>query len=134
MIALGLGDGKETQLLPAMEIARWAIHAGVVVLSGCESAAGPVLPATGLMGLTRAWLRAGAGAVVASRWPTPDDEGELFRSLYRDLGRSAASGTSTLLPPYNPHKSPCSAPAGGARALTIGALGLSWVPNESWNP
>jgi CHAT domain-containing protein len=39
--------------------------------------------------LTRAWLAAGASAVVASRWPTPDDSGELFLSFYRHFGASA---------------------------------------------
>jgi CHAT domain-containing protein len=96
MIALGAGGASGTELLSAMEIARWRIQAGVVVLSGCDSAAGPILPAAGLMGLTRAWLKAGAGAVVASRWPTPDDEGELFRSLYRDLSRNSSDAAAAL--------------------------------------
>ena len=33
---------------------------GLVVLSGCHSDAGRVLPGAGLLGLTRAWLTAGA--------------------------------------------------------------------------
>jgi CHAT domain-containing protein len=37
------------------------------------------------MGLTRAWLAAGASTVVATRWPTPDDSGELFLRFYRQL-------------------------------------------------
>jgi CHAT domain-containing protein len=35
------------------------------------------------MGMTRAWLAAGARAVIATRWPTPDqDGGGIFPSFY----------------------------------------------------
>jgi CHAT domain-containing protein len=63
------------------------------VLSGCSSAQGEILPGTGLMGLTRAWLAAGAGTVIASRWPTADESGELFLSFYRRLLGSGAFRT-----------------------------------------
>jgi CHAT domain-containing protein len=85
MIALSLTDRQETELLTPFEIAHWRIDAGLIVLSGCYSAEGPALPGTGLMGLTRAWLTAGARAVVSSRWPTPDEDGPLFKALYRNL-------------------------------------------------
>ena len=85
LIALSLTDREETELLTPFEIAHWRIDAGLVVLSGCYSAQGAALPGTGLMGLTRAWLTAGARAVVSSRWPTPDEDGPLFKALYRNL-------------------------------------------------
>ena len=84
LIALSLTDRNEAELLSPLEISRWKIRAGVVVLNGCHSAAGN-RPWSGLMGLTRAWLSAGAQAVVASRWDTPDDTGELFRAFYYNL-------------------------------------------------
>jgi CHAT domain-containing protein len=37
------------------------------------------------MGMTRAWLAAGARAVIATRWPTPDDNTELFSFFYQEL-------------------------------------------------
>jgi CHAT domain-containing protein len=43
------------------------------------------------MGLTRAWLAAGADAVAASLWPTADDTGELFLSFYRHLREDAGA-------------------------------------------
>jgi CHAT domain-containing protein len=94
LIALSLSDREETELLTPFEIAHWRIDAGLIVLSGCYSAQGAALPGTGLMGLTRAWLTAGARAVVSSRWPTPDEDGPLFQSLYRNLrtGRRADPG------------------------------------------
>jgi CHAT domain-containing protein len=86
LIALSLTDRNETELLQPMDIARWKIHAGLVVLSGCHSGAGATLPGTGLLGLTRAWLSAGAQSVLASHWATPDEEGDLFRTFYATLG------------------------------------------------
>jgi CHAT domain-containing protein len=88
LIALSLSPGGTTELLTPHEISRWRIQTGLVVLSGCHSAAGAALPGTGVAGLTRAWLAAGARAVVASLWNVPDDEGTLFQPLYRSL-RSA---------------------------------------------
>jgi CHAT domain-containing protein len=84
LIALSLAGG-EAQVLEPFEIARWRIHTEIVVLSGCYSAAGPGLPGTGLLGLTRAWLAAGARTVVGSRWSIPDDDGALFSAMYRRL-------------------------------------------------
>jgi CHAT domain-containing protein len=86
LIALSLGAGREPEVVAPEEIAGWRMDAGVVVLSGCHSGEGETLPVTGLLGLTRAWLTAGARTVVASRWPTPDDSGPLFAAFYSDLG------------------------------------------------
>ena len=41
------------------------------------------------MGLTRAWLMAGARAVVATEWATPDDVGVFFGRFYRQLRGSS---------------------------------------------
>jgi CHAT domain-containing protein len=48
-----------------------------------------------LLGLSRAWLAAGAEAVVASLWPTPDDNGRLFVSFYRLLRNVKRDGTGS---------------------------------------
>ena len=86
LIALSMRDGGAPELVAPEQIAGWNVDAGVVVLSGCHSSTGDVLPGTGLLGLTRAWLTAGARSVVASRWPTPDDSGPLFDTFYGSLG------------------------------------------------
>jgi CHAT domain-containing protein len=88
MIALSLTDRHEIELLTPVEIAHWSTHAGLVVLSGCHSAGGASLPGTGLVGLTRAWLLAGAQSVISSNWDTTDESGALFRALYLNLGNS----------------------------------------------
>ncbi len=85
LIALSLSPTGENEFIGAREISTIRTKAGLVVLSGCSSGAAESLPGSGLMGLTRAWLVAGAGAVIASHWPTPDDTGELFLSLYSHL-------------------------------------------------
>ena len=59
----------------------------LVVLSGCSSGAGEALPAEGLMGMTRAWLAAGSRSVLATLWPSPDDQGRLLVSFYSHLAR-----------------------------------------------
>jgi len=90
MLALSLLPGGEPEFLSPTDIATWRVKVGLVVLSGCNSGLGEALPGTGLMGLTRAWLAAGADAVAASLWPAPDDTGELFLSFYRHLREDGA--------------------------------------------
>jgi len=87
LLALSLGPTGRLELLGPVEISRWRYKLGTVVLSGCSSASGPVLPAEGLMGMTRAWMAAGAQSVVASLWPVEDGSGEFFCAFYRRLVR-----------------------------------------------
>lgn len=90
-VFLGLRPGGEPDLLTPAEIVRRRIRARVVVLSGCGSGRAEVLPSTGLLGLGRAWLGAGARAVIATLWPTVDDSGEFFTSFYRELQAGATA-------------------------------------------
>jgi CHAT domain-containing protein len=86
LIGLTLQPAGNVEFLSATEIANMRVTLGLVVLNGCSSADGQVLPGTGLMGMTRAWLAAGAHAVITRRWPMADDGGELFQSFYQHLG------------------------------------------------
>ena len=89
LVALALQQGGEMELLSATEIASMRVKLGLVILNGCSSARAPILPGAGLMGLTRAWLAAGARAVIATRWAVADqDDGELFSSFYQQLQAS----------------------------------------------
>jgi len=97
LIALSLTPRRESELLPPYEIAGWRTNAGLVVLSGCHSAAGAQLPGTGLLGLTRAWLMAGAHSVIGSNWATPDESGALFGALYRNLSGERRGSPATAL-------------------------------------
>jgi CHAT domain-containing protein len=78
MIALSLSGSGVDQLLGPVEIGGWNADAGLVVLSGCSSGAAAFHPGAGPMGMTRAWLMAGARAVVSTGWPTSDDVGVFF--------------------------------------------------------
>lgn len=97
LIALSLTPQRENELVSPQEIAGWRTGAGLIVLSGCNSAEGQALPGTGLLGLTRAWLTAGARSVIASNWSTPDASGALFQSLYRHLAARPDDGPAAAL-------------------------------------
>jgi CHAT domain-containing protein len=50
-----------------------------------------------LLGLTRAWLMAGAHSVISSNWATPDESGALFGALYRNLSEGRGGSPATAL-------------------------------------
>jgi CHAT domain-containing protein len=85
-VALALEPRGEIELLSATEIASMRVKLGLVVLNGCSSAHAAILPGAGLMGMTRAWLAAGARAVIVTRWAMADQgDGEIFSSFYDRL-------------------------------------------------
>jgi CHAT domain-containing protein len=93
MLALSLQPEGEIDFLTDTEAAGLPMSGGLVVLSGCSSGRGAVLPGAGLMGMTRAWLAAGARAVIATRWPASDEAGEdLFSSFYNFYFLRGAQG------------------------------------------
>ena len=88
-LALTLGRDRLPELLTPELIATYKVPGSLVVLSGCDSEQGKVVPGVGVMGLSRAWLQAGASAVVVSTWPTPDDGGAFFYAFYRNIAERA---------------------------------------------
>lgn len=96
-IVLSLGSGGRPEIVDAAEVATWRVAAELVALSGCRSASGEVRPGAGLLGLTRAWLAAGARNVLATHWEVSDDSGPLFAAFYRQLahGHSPAAALRT---------------------------------------
>ena len=99
LIHLGLSPEGTPEVLTTKDVSRLHVDRALVVLSGCGSAAANSVRGAGFMGLTRAWLVAGARAVVGSRWPVNDDAGDLFHSFYGHLAASddGGSGLSTAL-------------------------------------
>jgi len=99
LIHLGLKRTGQSEVLTAKDVSSLSAEEAIVVLSGCSSAAGNSARGSGIMGLPRAWLLAGARGVVGSRWPVTDDTGELFRSFYSHLAASglSRSGLSSAL-------------------------------------
>jgi CHAT domain-containing protein len=92
-LALSLRNGIPELLTPEA-IAALRVPGSLVVLSGCSSGLGKVLPGAGLQGLSRAWLLAGAAAVVVSNWPTPDDSGRFFSSFYDHFDHITSGDTA----------------------------------------
>ncbi len=90
-LALSLGDDYMPELLTKEAIASLRVPGTLVVLSGCDSQQGEILPSAGLMGLSRAWLLAGASGVLVSAWPTPDDSGQFFARFYGHLEGNASN-------------------------------------------
>lgn len=67
LLASGDGDGEDG-LLEAREILDLRLRADTVVLSACESARGRIGAGEGVVGLTWAFLGAGARTAVVSQW------------------------------------------------------------------
>jgi len=91
LIDLGLSPQEQPELLTYDDIANLEVPGATVVVNGCASANGGAKFGTGVMGLTRAWLMAGAQSVVGSRWPIPNDTGDLFQSFYTNWKRNQGS-------------------------------------------
>jgi tetratricopeptide (TPR) repeat protein len=92
-LALSIKNGIPELLTPEV-IASLHVPGSLVVLSGCSSGQGKILPGVGLVGLSRAWLLAGAAAVVVSSWPTPDDSGSFFSSFYSHFDEIHSGNTA----------------------------------------
>ena len=97
LIALSLGPGG-MDLLGPQEILARAISADLIVMNGCHSAQGETIPSSGRMGLTRAWIGAGAGGVLATQWDVADDDAEsIMRNFYRMLKEAPEKGVAEAL-------------------------------------
>jgi CHAT domain-containing protein len=89
-LLLAPGAPGEDGLLQPREIAQLPLDDRLVVLSGCETAGGLLLHGEGVLGLARAFLQAGAAAVVATLWRVRDEEmAPLMTAIYRGLARGA---------------------------------------------
>lgn len=84
-LAFSIGAGGSPELLGTAEIAMLHVPGALVVMSGCSSGVGAASPGAGLLGLTRAWLSAGARAVLATGWPVEDSRGDLLPAFYKNL-------------------------------------------------
>jgi CHAT domain-containing protein/Tfp pilus assembly protein PilF len=83
--------------LNLQEIYNLDLQADLVVLSACETALGQDAGGEGLIGLTRGFLHAGAGQVVASLWNVSDvATAELMRRFYRAMEREGLSPAAAL--------------------------------------
>jgi CHAT domain-containing protein len=88
-IGLSRTSQGESQLLSSTTVAS-TLRAGgaLVVLSGCGSANGAILPGIGLQGMARAWLAARARSFVGSLWAQPDSAEPFFQAFYEALAQN----------------------------------------------
>jgi CHAT domain-containing protein len=148
------GDDGEDGWLQPREIARLPLGGRLVVLSACESADGSLLSGEGPLSLARAFFAAGAGGVIATRWPLRDDDAAfMMERLYRALRagdhvgaalrRARADAIRAGLPPgawagvallgdgfYRPFQRPPDSsrswPLAVGSALTLAAAVFAW--------
>jgi len=80
-------DGEPVSgALRVYDIAQMRFNADLVVLSGCETALGREIAGEGPIGLSHAFLKSGARAVLATLWQVPDTAtAALMREFYRGL-------------------------------------------------
>jgi CHAT domain-containing protein len=94
-VFLAAGSDAEDGLLQPSDVTALPLRGRAVVLSACRSASGSILRGEGMIGLSRAFFRAGSPGVVGSLWPLRDDEGAaLFGAFYRALRGGADLGAA----------------------------------------
>lgn len=88
-IGLSRSNGGESQMLSSTTVSSTLrADKALVVLSGCGSANGSILPGVGFQGMARAWLSVSARSVVGSLWAQPDSAEPFFQAFYQALTRN----------------------------------------------
>lgn len=87
--AVFLQDGA----LTAAQIAQLPLQLQLVVLSACETQSGPYQAGEGVLSIGRAFLQAGAQALIGSLWPVSDAAtAELMPLFYQSLSEGKSTG------------------------------------------
>ena len=90
-LAFSLDAEGHPGLLSASDIGMLRVPGALIVMTGCATGTGDPRVGAGLLGLTRAWMMAGARAVVATNWPVPDVDGNLIPAFYENLRNNPAA-------------------------------------------
>ncbi len=94
-VLLAPGAPDEDGLLQMREVVGLDLGGTIVILSACGTASGELIRGEGVLGLGRAFLQAGARAVIGSLWPLRDDEAAtLVGQLARHLARGESVGAA----------------------------------------
>ncbi|MEM6502114.1 MAG: tetratricopeptide repeat protein [Cyanobacteria bacterium P01_C01_bin.89] len=96
-LALAETGGGEDGKLTLAEIFNSNLNAQLAVLSACNTVSGEVT-GEGVLGLARAFLKAGVPTVIASLWQVPDEQTRiLMEAFYQELlaGRTYAEALRT---------------------------------------
>ena len=88
-----LGMGYD--VLTAEEVFLWNLNAKLVTLSACETGLGKDVEGEGVLGLTRAFLYAGAREVLCSLWSVSDEStSTLMQTFYTQLQKGQSVDAS----------------------------------------
>jgi len=85
-------DAESTGFLGAHAVLRMNVATDLVVLSACETGKGRIVKGEGIVGLTRAFMFAGAPRVIVSLWKVDDDA---TRALMKKFYERWKAGTPT---------------------------------------
>lgn len=90
-------DSLSNGLLTASDIQKLHLDHKLVVLSACETSLGHLLKGEGMLGLTRAFMIAGASSVVAAMWNIYDQStAEFMRIFYEKKVKEKMSNSKAL--------------------------------------
>ncbi|MCH8874571.1 CHAT domain-containing protein, partial [candidate division KSB1 bacterium] len=79
-------DPGEDGFLQAAEIFNLEMNADLIVLSACQTGLGKMVRGEGIIGLTRAFMYAGASSVLVSLWSVSDvSTSKLMENFYENL-------------------------------------------------
>lgn len=78
-------DPQEDGFVHTYEIFNLKLNADLVTLGACETGLGKFNRGEGLIGLTRAFIYAGAPSVVVSMWTVSDVNSGMMRNFYQNL-------------------------------------------------
>ena len=90
------GSKGDDGILRMNEIVDMKLNADLVVLSACQSGLGKLVRGEGMIGLTRAFLYAGAGSVVVSLWKVDDLATSRFMQKFYKRMREGADIPAAL--------------------------------------
>ena len=94
---IGPDGSPRLGVLKAHDIARLNVPAELVVLSACDSAAGENVSGEGVMGLSYAFLHAGARQVISTLWSVDDARSrELMIVFYQEFMRNGGNAAEAL--------------------------------------
>ena len=88
--------GDDDGILRMNEILALKMNADVVVLSACQTGLGKLVKGEGMVGLTRAFLHAGASRLVVSLWEVNDVATAEFMKLFYGKMKAGFSPASAL--------------------------------------
>jgi hypothetical protein len=94
---LALATGEQSDgFLTALEVFRMDVPADLVVLSACETGRGRIVQGEGIIGLTRAFMHAGAPRVIVSLWKVDDAATQALMARFYERWKSGVSTAAAL--------------------------------------